>query len=388
MSKTHKRLTVPINDLALDTDNPRIISQEDEKSCIETMLNMNEVYILNLAEDIAKNGLKNKDIIVKKGTGAMKCKYIVRDGNRRITSIKLLNDPTKAPNSRFTEKFSKIKKQYNNFPKAIECDVYADETEIMEVLLSRHAGVNNGVGQVPWEAMAKAKYSEKIKESNPNIKALNLLRWAESFGGIEFDDTFPITTLADRIMSKENLGRIGFDLNGDIITLVGDADIAFNIVNHIINDIKNEIATSRKLIDTARHQKEYIDNLCAKYGDNSLKVTSGIGAATTTTGNTQPLQAGQPGVGKPPQIHHIPQNPKDRPKLFVRGQISFTVPANQKKAQAILAEIKNLRTDENPIAVAMLLRAFIELATDYYINKNKITINKPYKKYYNKSDSI
>ncbi len=140
MPKTHKRLTVPINDLALDTDNPRIISQEDEKSCIETMLNMNEVYILNLAEDIAKNGLKNKDIIVKKGTGAMKCKYIVRDGNRRITSIKLLNDPTKVPNSRFTEKFSKIKKQYNNFPKAIECDVYADETEIMEVLLSRHAG--------------------------------------------------------------------------------------------------------------------------------------------------------------------------------------------------------------------------------------------------------
>lgn len=381
MPKKHERFNISVNDLFLDTDNPRISSQQDEKSCIETILNMNEDHILNLAKDIAKNGLRAEDIIVsRQGGDSTGNKWIVRDGNRRITSIKLLSDPSKAPNKILHDKFSKIKEQYNNFPTSVECAEYTDEKELLEVLYSRHGGANDGVGQIEWGAVAKAKYSEKIGENNPNIKTLNFLRWAENYGNIEFDDNFAITTLS-RIMSQENLRRMGFDLNGDNIKLVGNADIAFKIVNQIISDIKNGIATSRTL-DTVKHQKDYIDRLCNQYGENLAPAALPTGGHAIQGNKAQQSQAGQSNVvNKNSVTHSIPKNPKDRLKLFPRGRISFTVPANQKKAHAILAEIKSLKTDENPIAVSMLLRAFIELATEYYIAKNKITFNKPKPKF-------
>ncbi|MDA8273002.1 MAG: ParB/Srx family N-terminal domain-containing protein [Deltaproteobacteria bacterium] len=368
-----ERYNISVNDLFLDTDNPRISSQQDENSCIETILNMNEGHILNLAEDIAKNGLRVENIIVsEQGGGSTGNKWIVRDGNRRITAIKLLSDPSKAPNKRLQDKFYKIKKQYNNFPTSVECTEYTDERELLDVLFSRHGGANNGVGQIEWGAMAKAKYSEKIQENNPNIKVLNFLRWAKEYGNIESDDNFAITTLL-RIMSQENLGRIGFDLKGDDIILVGNADIAFEIVNRIISDIKSEIATSRTL-NTVKHQKDYIDELCNQYGENSAPAALQTGGQAIQGNKAQQSQVGQSKVvNKNSVTRSVPKNPKDRPRLFHKGKISFAVPADQKKAQAILAEIKSLRTDKNPIAVAMLLRSFIELSTEYYITNNKIS---------------
>lgn len=376
MPNKHKRLNISVNDLFLDIYNPRISSQQDEKSCIGTILHMNEEHILNLAEDIAKNGLRAEDILVsKQGGGSIENKWIVRDGNRRITAIKLLSDPGKAPDKRLMDKFSKIKTRHNNFPTSVECTEYTDERELLEILYLRHGGANDGVGQIEWGAVAKAKYSEKIGETNPNIKTLNLLRWAGNYGNIEFNDNFAITTLS-RIMSQENLMRMGFDLNGDNIKLVGDADIALKIVKRIIGDIENGVATSRTL-DTVDHQKDYIDSLCKEYGDNSPKVASGTGVKATAA-NTKPTQTGKSGGGNSPQTRQIPQNPKDRKRIFPRGLISFNVPATEKKVRAILAEIKGLRTDNNPIAVSMLLRTLIELSTDYYINNNKIPVNKPY----------
>ena len=118
---------ISINDLFLDNDNPRISSQLDEKSCVAAILKNNESKMLNLAEDIAKNGLHAENIIVSKPEDdSSGTKWIVRDGNRRIAAIKLLNEPGKAPEI-LREKLSKITKQYDNFPTTVNCVEYPDE---------------------------------------------------------------------------------------------------------------------------------------------------------------------------------------------------------------------------------------------------------------------
>ena len=374
---------ISINDLFLDNDNPRISSQLDEKSCVAAILKNNESKMLNLAEDIAKNGLHAENIIVSKPEDdSSGTKWIVRDGNRRIAAIKLLNEPGKAPEI-LREKLSKITKQYDNFPTTVNCVEYPDENYLVRFLQLKHGGMNDGVGQVGWGPVAKAIYSEKNNEIDPNIKALNLLRWAKENGNIDFDDNFQITTLADRIMSRENLRRIGFKLDKDNVVLIGDASATLNKVSRIISDIYNGHKNSRNL-DTADQQRQYIDELCAQYGEGTAtQANSGGQTATDSSINQQNNQISIPGAASTTTIRAFrpPTGPQHRKRIFYRGRIGFTVPDSQVKARTILSEINSLDTSKNPLAAAMLLRGLIELSTYNYIKVNSISIT-------NKDDSF
>ncbi len=370
---------VSINDLLLDIHNPRLDEQPDEKACIKAILNGNEQEILNLARDIAEKGLYPEAIIVSRHPDMPK-KWVVRDGNRRITAIKLLHDPSKATPA-LRPKLESIIKTSSNFPSKLTVTTCDNEDEILRFLHLKHTGKNEGVGQVEWGAIAKAIYSEKTGERNSNIKALNLLRWAKENGIFELDDEFPISTLADRLMSKERLLQIGFELNGDNVTLVKDPVSTLNKVKQIIADLRDKTEYSRSL-NGAEEQKRYVDSLCVRYGDGDLKVdiTSANNITANSAGiNTQEqgdskLDSGaeMPNVPAVPKPMPVPPNPQDRKKLFIKGRVPFSIPSGQTKALKILAELKLIETTATPIAAAMLLRSFIEYATEYYIDKNEI----------------
>lgn len=369
---------VSINDLLLDIHNPRLDEQPDEKACIKAILNGNEQEILNLARDIAEKGLYPEAIIVSRHPDMPK-KWVVRDGNRRITAIKLLHDPSKATPA-LRPKLESIIKTSSNFPSKLTVTTCDNEDEILRFLHLKHTGKNEGVGQVEWGAIAKAIYSEKTGERNSNIKALNLLRWAKENGIFEFDDEFPISTLADRLMSKERLLQIGFELNGDNVTLVKDPVSTLNKVKQIIADLRDKTEYSRSL-NGAEEQKRYVDSLCAKYGDGDLKVDTAAQSASVQvsggTSNVKPQSQNNEEQGgksaessiKTPTIKtvSVPPNRQDRNKLFNKSKVSFRIPLSETKASRILSEIHSLNVKDNPIATAMLLRTLIEYATNYYI---------------------
>ena len=58
--------------------------------------------------------------MVKSGTD----KFLTLEGNRRIISLKLLNDPTKTNNSDLREFFSKLKDENSNIPNSVACIVF------------------------------------------------------------------------------------------------------------------------------------------------------------------------------------------------------------------------------------------------------------------------
>lgn len=332
---------VSINDLLLDTQNPRLNEQPDEKACIQAILNGRESQILNLARDIADKGLYPEVIIVSKHPDIPN-KWRVRDGNRRITAIKLLHDPSRSTTA-IRPKLEEITKTLTNYPLELNVLTCDDENAILRFLHLKHTGINEGVGQVEWDAFTKAIYSEKTNSPNSNIKAINLLRWAKESGGIDFDDSFPISTLSDRLMSKERLLQIGFELDGDKPLLVKEPISTLNKVRQIITDLKSGIHTSRSL-DSAADIKRYVDGLCEKYGDglpppdmptdgnkggaNPGASSGGEGNASgagTNGGNQPPVTppAPQPTPNPEPPSKPVPQNPQDRPKLFKKiGYIS------------------------------------------------------------------
>ncbi|MCH9844724.1 MAG: ParB N-terminal domain-containing protein, partial [Alphaproteobacteria bacterium] len=91
-------ITSHIDDIYLDSDNPRHDSISEQQDIIKHLVTTEEIKIENLAKDIIKLGMISPiEVIATIKVEGEENKYIVVEGNRRICSLKLLNDIDKSP---------------------------------------------------------------------------------------------------------------------------------------------------------------------------------------------------------------------------------------------------------------------------------------------------
>ena len=84
---------VAVEDILLDVQNARIRAGADQNDCIRRILRKKD-HFLAICENIAKEGLTTMPILATpNGDGT----YTVKDGNRRTTALKLLNNPEICP---------------------------------------------------------------------------------------------------------------------------------------------------------------------------------------------------------------------------------------------------------------------------------------------------
>lgn len=163
---------IPVKDLLLWEKNPRVIeakNQDDEIDKIYNFSNKSQKaskrQLINLAESIAEKGYQNdiEPILTLKD----KSQYIVQDANRRISAVKLLDNPDKYKNILDDGDYVKIKSLSedfaNNIPKSLTIVAFdPSETEKLEEILSRkHNGPQDGVGTAPWGKDAKDRFTNK-----------------------------------------------------------------------------------------------------------------------------------------------------------------------------------------------------------------------------------
>lgn len=153
MSKIHE---VGVDDLLIWSDNPRngFISSAPkmtETNAINLLIDVvGEKKMFNLAEDIVKSSGLNGNtfpVVVKEGK-----KYLVYDGNRRISSIKMLLNPSIIENDSLKRKIIHISEGVDlSFLNRVF--VYAtDEEEAFKLMDKTHNGEQDGVGVIAWDA--------------------------------------------------------------------------------------------------------------------------------------------------------------------------------------------------------------------------------------------
>jgi len=92
-----------LSKLKLDTANPRHPEFESQREIIEWMTSGSGRIgekLLALAKDIAGIGLNPADRVMVVRDDKEKGQFIVLEGNRRLTAVKLLNDPHVAPTTK------------------------------------------------------------------------------------------------------------------------------------------------------------------------------------------------------------------------------------------------------------------------------------------------
>lgn len=105
--------TIKLTSLFVNTENYRFEPLSSQKEAIDKMIEDQGDKLYSLVDDIVTNGLSPVDLIIVTPNEDSN-KYVVLEGNRRITSLKLLNNPTLIDDkySPLRKKFQKLQKMY------------------------------------------------------------------------------------------------------------------------------------------------------------------------------------------------------------------------------------------------------------------------------------
>ena len=166
--------TLPIREIFLDELNPRLPTMLNRSQNEMALYIARNTSITELMTVIAENGYFPGEpiIVVPREPGG----YTVVEGNRRLTALNLLADPSLYPrNVRVRE----ISETACHKPSTIPCVIFPDRAQIVNYLGYRHI---SGVKQ--WEPLAKARYISQYFEKQTDTAADSGDRYREVARGI------------------------------------------------------------------------------------------------------------------------------------------------------------------------------------------------------------
>jgi hypothetical protein len=149
---------ISIEQLRLDPDNPRFVSDRDTTD-LETFLPWfnADADLEAVASSIAANGYHAAEPLLVAPRDDSDARFVVVEGNRRFAAILVLLQPDLIPRiSRFAELSGEADLgELADLP----CLVYEDRDQILEYLGNRHV-----VGVKEWKPLAKARYVQQLRD--------------------------------------------------------------------------------------------------------------------------------------------------------------------------------------------------------------------------------
>jgi len=158
---------IHLDNLILDNKNPRLPlsfkeSERSEDSIINWMLE--DASIIELMLAIGENDFFIGEALLVIDNLDNYGKYIVVEGNRRLTSLKLLQNPSLA--KIHNRKIEKVLEETEKRPSEIPCIKFDTRDEILKYLGFRHV-----TGIKSWGLIAKARYLNSLL---PMLEATNI----------------------------------------------------------------------------------------------------------------------------------------------------------------------------------------------------------------------
>jgi len=357
---------------------------------MQRILEDQDVKLAVLAENIVnRGGLNPMDrwLVLKEGDST---KYTVYEGNRRLTALKILSNPTvlggleirPALRKRFERAAAKFNQ--DEFGK-IDCFVIADRAEGAMWLHQRHTGHNRGSGIVGWGGVATARF----RGTDPALQALEMvlkLGVLDEETREEIED-FPITTL-DRLLSSTTVrASIGFDVKqGKLITDL-PAPAAVRIMSRIVRDLssgKITVSAVKNKADQAEYVKtlgEDLPDLAMRTGqwiqveelEEKIDETVGQSGAKNQSDSGSGPDAKPGGNGQAQAKSSSTQRRRsvERKVLITRDCVlNVTNP----KVAEIEKELRILQLASHRHAIAVLFRVFLETSLDCYLTSKGVPL--------------
>lgn len=151
--------SIPITNLQLDLYNPRLPKSKqgrDEKIVIEYLLL--EAATLELMDSIGENNFFGGEMLLVIQNKEQPGKYIVIEGNRRLTAVMLLNHPELATVKKIAAKEISTNSKFK--PTELPCLIFERREDIQKYL-----GFVHITGKKSWRMLEKARYLFDLRKS-------------------------------------------------------------------------------------------------------------------------------------------------------------------------------------------------------------------------------
>lgn len=154
---------VPVSELVLDTENPRLASREDEGTPTQdevAAVLWSEAAVDEIAFSIAANGFYRHEplLVVSQDKKAGGAPYVVVEGNRRLAAVRLLRDKALRERVKATE-LPQLSATALAGLDRIPVQIFPNRKGLWAYLGFRHV---NGTKQ--WDALSKAEFVAKVHD--------------------------------------------------------------------------------------------------------------------------------------------------------------------------------------------------------------------------------
>jgi len=369
MSGDFETKWINLPNLILDIENPRYIeSVENQHEAIFKMMENEGEKIIELAKSFIELGFIASDLPIVCPNLQDSETYIVKEGNRRIISLKLLAEPAILINKypKYYEIFKTLQKENKSTPiDNILCCVSENMELINKMIELRHTGVNNGRGLIPWNSQQKSRFLESRGK-----KSMLMAFLAYLYESTVLDDSQKekiksskkITNL-QRLLSdpyvRENSGMIYEDKT---FSLDLDNPQKMQVFHRIINDVIADKPIKVEKIYNADKRKIYINEIIASLSPNKV-------SPSTPKLNNSPVDSSK----KNKKVEKHKKAVPHKRNTIIPDECNLYI--TQFRLIKIYAELKSLDVTKYPNAGMTLLRVFLELSVDYCCQLEKITLN-------------
>ena len=364
MKDTPYEEIIPVSQLLFDTQNPRLPDiQTSQIESIKSMAKSQGDRIIALVQHLVDHGPNPSSLPIVMPCNDADGKYYVLDGNRRLSAIKLLEGPEITDgifSSTVQEKLKKISSNYSQNPIVeLRCVVVSNRDEADTWIQLIHRGQNQGAGLVEWDGQVAARYDARRKGSKSI--SLQVLDYVKEHGSISDElkakienGKFPITNL-DRLLNTPYVRtKLGIERDGNEALITYKPEEVLKGLNRIVDDIGSGNITVSK-IKSQSQRIDYINSFSKDELPEESKVLS----------EAQPIDASPLDAQKNMAKGIKRGSSQARRKTLIPKDCKLYIP--QPRIYKIYLELKRLEIDDFANAGAVMLRVFLELSLDHYV---------------------
>lgn len=358
-------LSIPVADLVVDTENPRLAEREiSQREALRMLAESQGPKLVALARDVIAYGLNPSDLPIV--IAAKDSRYAVLEGNRRLTALRALENPDLLENAvkaSVLRQFKKLHKRYVDNPiESIICWVVDNREEANHWIELRHTGENKGAGVVRWGSDENARHRSRTKKPEIHTQALDYLQNQDVIDNA-YRKRVPSTSLKRLLGTPAVRKRLGVDVEAGNLLRMADTASVSRALKYVVDDLVEKRVTTKDIY--LSHQRaNYAKALPARVAVKATK-KRGEGVPLTQTEDAASKASPKKRRRKPPRRFLIPT--------------TCVLNIHSERIQQMESELRRLSLERHPNAICVLLRVFLELSADDYIKRHNLTLknNRP-----------
>ena len=367
-------MELPIDDLLLDLENPRLGPTSSQSKVLENIVRLNPGHFRNLMGSIKDDGLDPGDsLYVIRSDDARD--FVVLEGNRRLSALKVLSNPDILAGTDLPEGTKKpLIRESSGFNRSdvepIRCVRFDDREEANDWIRRRHTGSAGGEGRITWNPLDIQRFSgdyttiDVIEFVGKNA-GYSKAEWEKAQLALGSGKSTNLTRLLESAAGQSHLGiKVQTEPSRKTPLLGTEANWALRVLKRIVDDIVKGNVNSR-LLNTTKEIEKYFAGLPRELQPGSTTtVASPIAFKDIDlSGNKARSAKARPPVATKPA-------PRTR-KTLAPKKHPFETDKSEKLGM-LLREAGTLDTGKFPLSCAFVLRAIVELAVNKYLDDNKL----------------